>query len=51
MWRFSQRVTRQDLDFKLGKEFAPIKTDLAVLKWMMAALIIGVLSLVVKAFG
>jgi hypothetical protein len=27
MWRFSQRVTRQDLEFKLGKEFAPIKTD------------------------
>jgi hypothetical protein len=41
---------RQDLDFKLGKEFAPIKADLMVLKRMMVALIIGVLWLVVKAF-
>ena len=29
---------------------APIKTDLAVLKWMMGILIAGVLSIVIKTF-
>ena len=38
---------KADLD---RSEFAPIKTDLAVLKWMMGMLLAGVISLVLKAF-
>jgi hypothetical protein len=44
-------VTKEYLDFKFEKELAPIKTELAVLKWMIGVLIAGVLSLVVKAFA
>lgn len=47
-------ATKQDLkELKtdLDKtEFAPIKTDLVVLKWMMGVLLAGVVSLVLKAF-
>jgi len=39
-------VTKNDLDFA----FAPIRTDLAVLKWMMGVLLAGVISLVMKTF-
>ncbi|MFM8340608.1 MAG: DUF1640 domain-containing protein [Methylomonas sp.] len=44
-------VTKEYLDFKFEKELAPIKTELAVLKWMMGVLIAGVLSLVLKTFA
>lgn len=39
-------VPRDYLDIAL----APLKTDLAVLKWMMGIVIAGILSLVLKAF-
>jgi len=31
-------VTRDYLDLKLEKEFAPVRADLLVIKWMMGAL-------------
>lgn len=39
-------VTKVDLEITL----LPVKTDLAVIKWMMGVLLAGVLSLVLKAF-
>lgn len=39
-------VTKTDLDTAL----APLRTDLAVLKWMMGVLLAGVISLVLKSF-
>ena len=39
-------VTKDDLEIALS----PLKTDLAVLKWMMGILIAGVMSLVLKTF-
>lgn len=41
-----QLVTKPDLEIGL----APIKTDLAVLKWMLGVMLAGVVSLVMKAF-
>lgn len=42
----SQLVTKADLEAAL----APVRTDLAVLKWMMGVLLAGVISLVLKTF-
>ena len=39
-------VTKDDLEMALS----PLKTDLAVLKWMIGMLLAGVMSLVLKAF-
>lgn len=39
-------VTRKDLQIEL----APVRTDSAVLKWMMGVLLAGVMSLILKAF-
>lgn len=39
-------VTKKDLQLEL----APVRADLAVLKWMMGVLLAGVLSLILKAF-
>ena len=39
-------ITKTDLETAL----APVRTDLAVLKWMMGVLLAGVISLVLKAF-
>lgn len=39
-------VTKEDLEIALS----PIKTDMAVLKWMTGILLAGILSLVLKAF-
>lgn len=39
-------VTRDDLEISLS----PLKTDLAVLKWMIGILIAGVMSIVIKTF-
>lgn len=39
-------VTQQGLETAL----VPLKTDLAVLKWMMGLMIAGVMSLVLKTF-
>jgi hypothetical protein len=39
-------VTKKDLQLEL----APVRSDLAVLKWMMGVLLAGVLSLILKAF-
>jgi len=41
-----QLVTKTDLDSAL----APLRTDLAVLKWMIGVLLAGVISLVMKTF-
>jgi len=43
-------VTRDYLDLKFQQEFAPVKTDLAILKWMMGLLLASTISLVLKAF-
>lgn len=43
-------VTRAHLEATLEKTLAPIRTDLAVLKWMIGVLLAGVVSLVLKAF-
>ncbi|KJV05197.1 DUF1640 domain-containing protein [Methylocucumis oryzae] len=42
----TQLVTKTDLDIAL----APLKTDLAVLKWMMGVMLAGIVSLVLKTF-
>ena len=34
----------------LNVALAPLKTDLAILKWMMGILLAGVISLVMKSF-
>ena len=34
----------------LQRELSPIKTDIAVLKWMMGFIVAGVTALVLKAF-
>lgn len=39
-------VTKDDLEISL----APVKTDLAVLKWMLGVLLAGVMSLLLKAY-
>jgi len=43
-------VTKEYLDVKFQQELAPIRTDLAVLKWMMGILIACVMSIVIKTF-
>jgi hypothetical protein len=43
-------VTKEYLDAKFQQELAPIRTDLAVLKWMTGLMMAGVISLVLKAF-
>ncbi|QWF70754.1 DUF1640 domain-containing protein [Methylomonas paludis] len=43
-------VTREYLDLKFHTELAPLKTDLAVLKWMIGLLLASTISLVLKAF-
>jgi len=42
----SRLATKDDLELSL----VPVKTDLAVLKWMQGVLLAGVLSLVLKTF-
>jgi len=42
----TQLVTRTDLEMAL----TPLKTDLAILKWMMGVMLAGVVSLVLKVF-
>ena len=64
--KFSRRITELDekfsdrmtaLDDKFSREIADVKTsiakqdrDMAVMKWMMATTIAGILSLVIKSF-
>lgn len=43
-------VTSEHLTATLHQELAPLKTDLAVLKWMMGVLLAGVVALVLKTF-
>lgn len=43
-------VTKEYLDVKFQQELAPIRTDLAVLKWMIGLMLAGVILLVLKAF-
>ena len=43
-------VTKEYLDTKLQQELAPLRTDLAVLKWMIGLILASVISLVLKAF-
>ena len=39
-------VTKDDLEIAIS----PLKTDLAILKWMIGILIAGVMSIVIKTF-
>ncbi len=43
-------VTKDYLKSSLDDAINPIKTDLAVLKWMMGIIIAGVMSIVIKIF-
>jgi hypothetical protein len=43
-------VTREQLDSSLARELAPIRTELAVLKWMTGVVIGGIVALIIKAF-
>ena len=43
-------VTREHLDHALDRVLAPIRTELAVLKWMISVVIGGVVALIIKAF-
>ena len=43
-------VTRDNLEHALEKGLAPVRTELAVLKWMMGVIIGGVVALLIKAF-
>lgn len=43
-------VTREYLDHAFARELAPIRSELAVLKWMMGVVIGGVVALIVKTF-
>ncbi len=43
-------ITKVYLDLKFEKELSPVRTDLAALKWMMAALLATNILLVIKAF-
>ena len=45
-----QLVTKNDLTSDLDDVINPVKTDLAVLKWMTGILIAGVMSIVIKLF-
>jgi hypothetical protein len=45
-----EMVTKTHLENTLEKMLAPLRTDLAVLKWMMGVLLAGVISLVMKSF-
>ncbi|MEI8209703.1 MAG: DUF1640 domain-containing protein [Methylococcales bacterium] len=45
-----QLVTKNDLTSALDDVINPVKTDLAVLKWMIGILIAGVMSIVIKLF-
>jgi len=44
-------VNREYLDYKLEKELNPIKLDLMALKTTVAAVLAGVIALIVKAYG
>lgn len=46
----NQLVTREYFDARIKEELAPIKTDMAVNKWVNGILLAGVISLVMKAF-
>ena len=44
-----KRITPATKDI-LEQAFAPLRTDLRVLKWMMGVLLAGVMSLILKGF-
>ena len=44
-------VTREYIDLKLQEELAPVRTDLAVLKWMIGMLFAVSLSIALKLFS
>lgn len=43
-------VSREYLDNALQRELAPVRTELAVLKWMTGIVIGGVMALIIKTF-
>jgi hypothetical protein len=43
-------VTRAYLDQALQRELSPIRTEIAVLKWMMGVVIGGLVALIIKGF-
>jgi hypothetical protein len=46
----TELVTREQMDSSLDRVLAPIRTDLAVLKWMMAATASAVFAQLLKGF-
>ena len=48
-WQY-ELVTRDYLDRALSTELAPIRTELAVLKWMTGVVIGGVVALLIRVF-
>lgn len=42
-------ATKADLERVLEKNLAPIRTDLTLLKWMMGAVLAGIVSLILKS--
>ncbi|MBF0144250.1 MAG: DUF1640 domain-containing protein [Magnetococcales bacterium] len=38
------------MDAKFDKELAPLRTDMAVVKWMLTLLVAGVMALVLRSF-
>jgi hypothetical protein len=47
---FKELVTKQDLEIALEKSLAPIRTDIAVLKWGIGLLLAINISVAVKVF-
>jgi hypothetical protein len=43
-------VTRAYLDHALQRELSPVRTEIAVLKWMMGVVIGGLVALIIKGF-
>lgn len=43
-------VTKDYFDYKLEKELAPMRTDMAVMKWTLGILTAGIVSIVVKIY-
>lgn len=46
----AELVTKPYLNATLDAALAPLRTDLAVLKWMMGLLLAGVMALILKNF-
>ena len=41
---------KQDIDTKLERELAPIRTELAVIKWMLGIQMAGIMTIILQSF-